>query len=78
MIVAAKQSFFASGSVRVRAGELFDSSHPIPTRFPDLFAAPDHHGVEQATNAPGESRTTRRGSDSSATRAKPKRKTAED
>ena len=60
MIVAAKQSFFATGQVRVRSGELFDSSHPIPTRFPDMFEAPKHHAVEQATKAPGETRATKR------------------
>ena len=66
-IVAAVTSFAAAGGVRIQSGQMFASDHPIVRQFPAMFATPPHVGapssapvVEQATAAPGESRSTKR------------------
>lgn len=69
-IVVAKQTAHISHAGqrwRIIRGQAWDPSDPLVKAFPDLFAADGRvvhrsvPAVEQATAAPGEKRTTRRG-----------------
>lgn len=48
-------------SVLVREGDLYAANHPIVRTYPMFFGPQIVHTVEQATAAPGETRTTKRG-----------------